>query len=133
MSLTPTSPAVDGLIGVANASGVVGTSVLDITAVWGLGQDTGVWTLVSDIDGLIDGDTELTIGGGFFALTPTGTDVSGLDDTTHVITLTTGVGGINEGTFTWDLEMAPVPEPHEYAMLAGLGLFGFAAYRRMRA
>ena len=26
-----------------------------------------------------------------------------------------------------------VPEPHEYAMLAGLGLIGFAAYRRMRA
>ena len=26
-----------------------------------------------------------------------------------------------------------VPEPHEYAMLAGLGLFGFAAYRRLKA
>ena len=25
-----------------------------------------------------------------------------------------------------------VPEPHEYALLAGLGLIGFAAYRRMR-
>ncbi|MBM3881506.1 MAG: hypothetical protein FJ387_17570 [Verrucomicrobia bacterium] len=28
------------------------------------------------------------------------------------------------------LGMATVPEPHEYAMLAGLGLLGFAVYRR---
>ncbi|MCD8534434.1 MAG: hypothetical protein LR011_06490 [Verrucomicrobia bacterium] len=27
---------------------------------------------------------------------------------------------------------APVPEPHEYAMIAGLGLVGFAVYRRRR-
>lgn len=27
---------------------------------------------------------------------------------------------------------APIPEPHEYAMLAGLGLVGFAVYRRRR-
>ena len=26
-----------------------------------------------------------------------------------------------------------VPEPHEYALLAGMGLLGFAAYRRLKA
>ena len=26
--------------------------------------------------------------------------------------------------------VTPVPEPHEYAMMFGLGLFGFAIYRR---
>ena len=37
-----------------------------------------------------------------------------------------GAGGIMNGT-----ELVPVPEPQAYAMLAGLGLFGFAAYRRV--
>ena len=37
-------------------------------------------------------------------------------------------GGITEGTMTLTI----VPEPHEYAMLAGLGLLSFGAYRRFR-
>lgn len=31
-----------------------------------------------------------------------------------------------------DAPTTPVPEPHEYAMIAGLGLVGFAAYRRRK-
>ncbi|HOB98078.1 MAG TPA: hypothetical protein PKM43_04945 [Verrucomicrobiota bacterium] len=27
----------------------------------------------------------------------------------------------------------PIPEPHQYALMAGLGLLGFGAYRRVRA
>jgi MYXO-CTERM domain-containing protein len=40
-------------------------------------------------------------------------------------------GGSGTGTFRIDnLEMTGVPEPHEYALLAALGLLGFAVYRR---
>jgi hypothetical protein len=48
------------------------------------------------------------------------------------------VGGV-EGSFspltaagnvTVVYNYTPVPEPHEYAMIAGLGLIGFAAARR---
>lgn len=37
----------------------------------------------------------------------------------------------NEGVLTsWGLNFAAVPEPHQYAMIAGLALIGFALYRR---
>lgn len=42
-----------------------------------------------------------------------------------------GSFGEFSGVFTFVAE--PVPEPHEYALMAGLGLLGFAAWRRRRA
>lgn len=41
---------------------------------------------------------------------------------------------IGPGTgFSYTRSTAPVPEPHEYALMAGVGLLGFAAWRRRRA
>ncbi len=34
---------------------------------------------------------------------------------------------------SWGLEITAVPEPHEYALVTGLGLAGFALYRRRKA
>jgi hypothetical protein len=43
-------------------------------------------------------------------------------------------GGQGFGTITtWGLEFTAVPEPHAYAMMAGLALLGFGAYRRFAA
>lgn len=42
--------------------------------------------------------------------------------------LPTGIGGTS---YNWQIDsISAVPEPHEYAMFAGLGLIGFAVYRR---
>ena len=41
-----------------------------------------------------------------------------------------GAPNAYEGTFS--LTRVVVPEPHEYGILAGLGLLGFVAYRRFR-
>lgn len=43
------------------------------------------------------------------------------------------IAGFDMATFAvhWDVQV--VPEPHEYALMAGVGLLGFAAWRRRRA
>lgn len=43
--------------------------------------------------------------------------------------LDTDFGGATENVII-DAPTTPIPEPHEYAMLAGFGLVGFAIYRR---
>ena len=50
---------------------------------------------------------------------------------TSATAFTQGTFGVTQGVA--DNTLVPVPEPHEYALIAGLGLFGFVAYRRMRA
>jgi hypothetical protein len=46
---------------------------------------------------------------------------------------TMGDAGIINGTTEDASALVPVPEPSTYALLAGLGLVGFAAYRRIRS
>jgi hypothetical protein len=52
-------------------------------------------------------------------------------DGTWTITAQDYYSAAGDGKFTnWGLTFTNVPEPSQYAMLAGLGLIGFAAYRR---
>jgi hypothetical protein len=46
---------------------------------------------------------------------------------------TMGDAGIINGSTEDSRALVPVPEPSTYALLAGLGLVGFAAYRRIRS
>jgi hypothetical protein len=48
---------------------------------------------------------------------------------TAILTLTTAGGAGDAMTLT---SFAPVPEPSEYAMMAGLGLVGFGAWRKWK-
>jgi hypothetical protein len=57
-----------------------------------------------------------------------GWSVSGLTDS--LISITTSPGG---GTVKVIYEYYRVPEPHDYALLAGLGLIGLAVVRRIRS
>jgi len=52
-------------------------------------------------------------------------------DGTWTVTIADYNSKANDAKFTqWGLTFTNVPEPSQYAMLAGLGLIGFAAYRR---
>jgi hypothetical protein len=46
---------------------------------------------------------------------------------------TIGDAGIIDGSTEDTFVLVPVPEPSTYALLAGLGLVGFAGYRRLRS
>ena len=80
----------------------------------------------------------ITGGGGpnnTFALGVTGIvddGVGGFDATPAVFALATTptIGGL--GAFASITVASPVPEPATYALIAGLGLVGFAGYRRFR-
>ncbi|MCP5521028.1 MAG: hypothetical protein H7A46_05725 [Verrucomicrobiales bacterium] len=61
---------------------------------------------------------------------PFGRTLYQVDPSTGV---STSIGPILADNNVHDLAFAPVPEPHEYALFAGLGLIGFAAWRRRRA
>jgi MYXO-CTERM domain-containing protein len=49
-----------------------------------------------------------------------------------LVTIMTTAGSYSNGWWLDNLVVTPVPEPHEYAMVAGLALLGFAAFRRRR-
>ncbi len=60
---------------------------------------------------------------------------SGFDLAARGIDVTTVSSGLAFGyddSPVGNLTITDVPEPHEYAMMAGLGLLGFAAWRRSR-
>ena len=108
-------------------TGIGGTD-LDITgafALWGPGD----WDIeVAAVSQSVGGSSVLGTG-----VVPVITiDMSAYAAGTYPVTFmyTPVLGAPGSGA---ELLVTVVPEPHEYAMLAGLGLFGFAAYRRMRA
>jgi len=67
-----------------------------------------------------------------FASLPVGLTSVGVAIGTAAPSWTIGDAGIINGTTEDALGLVPVPEPSTYVLLAGIGLVGFAAWRRCR-
>lgn len=117
----------------------------DNGSTWSILTMTGYGTL-SDLfgnpltGGYAGGPASSSAWTGSDSATHTGTFTAGIGDNVR-IRFTGGwdIGFIGGTTPNWTIEsvtvsnVTVVPEPHEYAMVAGLGLLGFAVFRRIRA
>lgn len=103
-------------------------SELDVTSI--LTLDDNVWHLASiDVD-FFAATVALTIDGNPVFNEP----VAGLTpfESRPVLAARTGGSNNNHDVDNILITVRDVPEPHEYALLAGLGIVGFAAWRRAR-
>ncbi len=112
---------------------------LDIGRVF-TGTYTAGYAVFSSVDSFIAAIGSGSLTGASGVLTGVSLDLSGpsyqsLADVTFRIGLSDGNNGANSSIRLDNLTLngsVVVPEPHEYAVLAGLGLLGFAVRRRNR-
>jgi len=128
---TPTTVSIH-----SDASGVPGTAIQTSAAV-NVGNK-GLYTFSLSGVNLTGGDVYYIVlnngaswyyaGSGTTFTTATGQKGSGYVDQGHY--MHDGLGWISMGTGDFSLSITVVPEPHEYAMMAGAGMVGFAVWRR---
>ena len=127
LSDPPSGNGLDGALGIVPSviSGTgTGTGTLTVNGAYISALPAVTYTI--DVNTIPSGPPTVGLGTDLFG--PTVIDMSGYAAGTYPVSFVSTAGGVGA-----TLQVSVVPEPHEYAMLAGLGLFGFAAYRRMRA
>ena len=127
-SITTTSPDTDGLVPLLGS----GISGLTLT-VSGAGTGNGTFTDSDFRDVYFWGSSliptqDLVSQSGFYGFTLSGLDPSAPDAAGYYTLLVGDDGQIL--TLTSFAPLAAVPEPSQYAMMAGVGLFGFGVWRK---
>lgn len=125
---SPSGAAESVAFTINQAVGALDTYTFTPTSTVNLSAGTTYWIAISTTGGDVNWHTSDGVGG--TAPSGDGTPAGGWVNYEGTV-LTGGTGGeARTDNPNFAVYAAPVPEPHEYALIAGLGLCGFAVVRR---